>query len=145
MWSEEGPREGSITLDAEQPQPIELRFFQCGGTAFLKLYWSWEGHPKELIPASAFWHVQSDMEGVQRMMEGDIRARAKTDIKCEIYCPRTRLEDDDEQPLPIGPGPHLLLDDQLISGSHHIWRKVNVPVREFNGPIITGQKDKEDN
>ena len=50
--SEQGNQEGSATFAQEGALvPFECEFFQSSGVAFARLYWCWEGHPWELIPA----------------------------------------------------------------------------------------------
>ena len=50
-------RDGAFAFERkDELVPLELHFFQLGGTAHLRLYWSWQGHPRELIPPAALWH-----------------------------------------------------------------------------------------
>jgi hypothetical protein len=44
-------------------------------------------------------------------------------------------------PLRLLPGPHLFLDDHLIASVSRIERRVNRPVRDLPGPIVTGKED----
>jgi len=46
-------------------------------------------------------------------------------------------------PVPLKPGPHLLLDEFLIKSSSNLTRRVNVPVRDTANPnpIVTGKED----
>jgi WD40 repeat protein len=51
-----GPREGKLMMTEGDSLPIQVQFFQTAEKALLKLYWSWEGQEKQLIPAEAFEH-----------------------------------------------------------------------------------------
>ena len=41
-----------------------LGYFQDGGKGFMRLYWSWDGHPLELIPATAFAYTKQQKDTV---------------------------------------------------------------------------------
>ena len=45
------------------------------------------------------------------------------------------------EPIVLGPGPHLLLDDYLIEDSSLVVRRIMEPQREAANPLITGQQD----
>jgi hypothetical protein len=62
--------------------------------------------------------------------------------RASIYRPRTTRPTATE-PIKLGPGPHLFIDDLLIAESHNVRRVVNPPVRgeQVKNPIITGKED----
>jgi len=47
------------------------------------------------------------------------------------------------EPIPLRPGPHLLIDDFLIESSTHLTRRVNRPGRDptIPNPLVTGKED----
>ena len=50
-WSEKGQRNGIFSFQNQDAMvPIRLEFYQLGGDASMKLFWSWPGHSLELIP-----------------------------------------------------------------------------------------------
>jgi hypothetical protein len=64
------------------------------------------------------------------------------DYKAVLYRPASEPREVKE-PLRLGPGPHLFLDDYLIGTSDGVVRRVNSPARDPKlGPIITGKEDK---
>lgn len=66
-WEEGSAREGKVTVKEGEYLPLQLEFIQDGGTASLRLYWKWEGHTRELIPSSAFFHDQKDKDLIERL------------------------------------------------------------------------------
>ena len=63
-------REGNLTAREGETLPVEVKFYQCGGTAFLRLFWAWNDHPRELVPASAFFHSAADRRKADAMVTG---------------------------------------------------------------------------
>ena len=63
-------------------------------------------------------------------------------IRASIYRPGEPPERD--EPLRLGPGPHLFVDDFLIEASTGLTRRVNCPQRDpaIPNPIITGPEDR---
>src|SRR5687768_5408537 len=61
-WEKDGPRSGTFEARKDQLLPLRLEYFQDGGRSFIKLYWSWPGQERQLIPASAFFHTPTDLK-----------------------------------------------------------------------------------
>jgi len=60
-WGQNTARTGTMVMVKDKKYPVVLSYFQDhGGPAYLRLYWSWPGHSKELIPADALWHSEMD-------------------------------------------------------------------------------------
>lgn len=137
-WYLGGQRSGTLTADKDELLPLRLEYYQNGGQAFMRLYWSWPCRQKELIPAYAFSHTQSDAEWVQGVYDGEIPVQLYEN-KSSIYIPGTEAN----QPMPIRPGPHLFIGDYLIESSQDIIRQVSQPQRDPNipNPIVTGLED----
>jgi len=144
-WGPQRPREGKWTAQAGRLLPIEIRFCQMGGTAHLRLFWERQGRPREPIPEAALWHRAEDARHVQDMMAGKADAARPIADKSRIYVPGTSPAADPLQPIRLGAGPHLFVDDHLIASSTGITRKVNRPERQLKEPIVTGRKGKGDN
>ena len=146
-WSEDGAREGAFTFPTEGALlPLWLHFYQLGGTAYVRLYWSWENHPRELIPADAFWHTDADLRQVELLAGRDrMNASAEhvplTNSKARIYTPGQAAAT--QEPIRLKPGPHLFLDEFLIASSENVRRVVNKPQRDpaIPNPIVTGKED----
>jgi hypothetical protein len=136
-WYVGGERAGTFTGEKGELLPIRLEYYQNGGQAFMRLYWSWACRARELIPASAFLHTQSDAEWVQGVYDGQISIH---EYRSSIYEPGMEAN----EPMPIRPGPHLFIGDYLMESSENITRQVNQPQRDSNiaNPIVTGLEDK---
>lgn len=151
-WS--GPaREGKITAHARQRLPLRLEFFQNGGTAHMRLYWSWRGHPRELVPASAFSHADDDERTAQDILAARKGVPAGTTASVASLANRAVIYGTPEctaatarpaGPIALGPGTHLFVDDYLIETSSGVTRKVLSPQRDpsIRNPIITGPEDR---
>lgn len=144
-WGLDRPREGSLSVQAGQLLPVEVRYFQSGGTGHLRLYWSWSGHPRELIPAAALWHGREDTKRVAAMKEGKANVQPRCEDNSAIYRPLQRPCPPAAGPIRLRKGPHLFIDDYLIEQTTHIERRVNRPKRHLDGPVVTGRKGKGDN
>ncbi|RPJ51626.1 MAG: hypothetical protein EHM23_33890, partial [Acidobacteria bacterium] len=68
-WGRDRPRKGAIRMTEGQRLPIELAYYKDRGDSFVRLYWSWGGRKRELVPASALTHTAVQAE--------TIRAQAK--------------------------------------------------------------------
>ena len=125
--------------------PLKLHFFQLGGTAHLRLYWSWQGHPRELVPPTAFWHTEQDMARVKALHGAKPAAGAEkiplSTAHAKLYSPGTRPTA--KAPIRLRPGPHLFIDDFLIESSSGVTREVNCPRRDpaIPNPVVTGKED----
>src|SRR5690606_36449983 len=65
-------RIAQITGKSNEFVPLRLEYYQDGGVGFLRLFWMWQGHARELIPANAFVHSPADKELVERLRQGKI-------------------------------------------------------------------------
>jgi hypothetical protein len=63
-------------------------------------------------------------------------------ITLSLCLPATGAEPSKGKPIPLQPGPHLLVDDYLIEHSSDLKRTVNRPVRTLDQPVVTGPTDK---
>ena len=145
-------REGKIVGQAGQLVRLRLEFFQNGGTAHVRLYWSWQGHPRELIPAAAFVHTAEDERAAQEILGGKRRLAADPAATGAGLVNRALIYGTPEcaaatvrpvEPIPLGPGPQLLLDEYLIESSQGVTRRVTSPPRDAGlpNPIVTGPED----
>ncbi len=130
-------RAGSVSAEAGAVVPIELRHFQNGGTGHLRLFWSWEGHTGELIPASALTHTAAD--------EARIRAIYSGMEKVEIPKPEpgglSLLSNPEESASKAwSGGPWLMLDERNVLAVDHMRRVLGKPVRHGE-PIVDGATD----
>ena len=147
-------REGKIQVTAGQTLPLWLEYYQRGGDAHLRLHWQWEGHLREPLPASALFHDSRDVTLSQAIREGKASAVRRAPLVMQapagdeadnssIYRPQQSMAKDAE-PIHLGPGPHLFLDEYLIEQSHTVVRRVNRPQRDpqIPNPLITGKEDE---
>lgn len=86
-WGLREARTGKIGVKVDELLPLRVRFFQDGGTAYFRLYWSWQGRKRELVPASAFWHRENDLKRAQSMLDGKLRPQLSLTDKGTIYLP----------------------------------------------------------
>ncbi len=147
-------REGEIRVGAGETLPLHLEYYQRGGDARLRLYWQWDGHPREPVPASALGHEQRDLELAQAIAAGrSVPTPGEPEVatvpmgdeadNSGIYRPQQQPARDGK-PMELGPGPHLFLDESLIERSDHMKRRVNRPQRDphIPNPLITGKEDE---
>jgi hypothetical protein len=152
-WGPDLPRTGSFTAKKDQLLPIRLEYFQNGGKGFMKLYWSWSGHPRELIPASAFCYTAADKKLAEEVMAaGGPKAAvnappADPDSKDNsfIYVPGKKYPTTTQvDAVPAHPGPHLFVDDALIASSQNVTRVIQQPKRDSSipNPVVTAKEDE---
>lgn len=124
-------RDGQIVAVEGAVLPLEVRYFQNGGEAFLRLFWSWEGKPRELIPAAAFTHTDADAWRAQAISTG----REKLAVPAAAPFRQTT-------PVPAewSAGPWLLLDERNVLSVEHLRRVVGQPARHGE-PIVDGVTD----
>lgn len=72
---------------------------------------------------------------------GDAETTALSESRACVYAPGTPRPT--EQPIRLGPGPHLFVDDYLIARSDGVERVVTGPQRDasISNPVITGKED----
>ena len=141
----EGSTGESVPLQAGHALPVEIYFVQRSGSARLRLYWSWQGGAKELVPGSLLWHDAKDLAAVTGMAKGEVEVIVKRQMKCRIYDPSASPPVQSQERLPLASGPHLLLDEHWVQEPVNLSRKVNRPVRTLDGPVVTGGAGKGDN
>lgn len=56
--------------------------------------------------------------------------------------PETPLRGAESDATDLKPGIYLFLDDALIERSSNVVRRINRPVRNLPGPVVTGKEDK---
>jgi hypothetical protein len=136
-WAPAGERAGALASENGALVPVRLEYYQNGGVAFIRLYWSWACHRKELIPPSAFFHTGSDACWVRDVNDGMISVR---EDNSSIYRPGSEAH----EPTAIRPGPHLFIGDYLIESSQGVARQVVQPRRDPNipNPLVTGLDDR---
>jgi len=153
-WATHAPRQGKIRVAVGQTLPLRVEYLQSGGPSYLRLYWEWKEVPREVVPASAFWHAEEDWELAEAIAQGKKSVGAgyspavvsipsgDEEFKSTIY---QKLEKPMRRdgPIVLKPGPHLFIDDYLIETSSNVTRRVNCPTRDpkIPNPIITGKED----
>jgi len=65
-WGRDKARSGKVTMVKGKKYPIILSYLQDGDPSFMRLYWSWSGKDKEIVPGSALKHGNREIEYVQR-------------------------------------------------------------------------------
>lgn len=143
-WGERAGRAGSLAPAGRKRIPLRLEYYQQGGIGFLRLYWHWAGHERELIPASAFFHTAAQRERLTAMHDGTASVHQDRSV---IYQPDKGIPGSaasGDLPVPARPGPHLLLDDYLIAESHGVERVVVQPQRDLatRNPVVSGPEDR---
>ena len=154
-WGPDLPRSGNFTAKKDELVPLRLEYFQDGGLGFMKLYWSWPGQERQLIPASAFFHTAADRKEAEKVMAagGPIvpapvpPAPRDTPDKSHVYEPGKKYPVSapaDGGAIPARPGPHLFIDDFLIASAQNVTRVVNRPKRDaaVPNPIVTAKQDQ---
>lgn len=135
-WCKPAVRAGTLSGVGGQRVPIDLRFWQIGGTARMRLYWSWEGQERTLVPASAYSHRDEHMAAALDWSMGKVGPYSRRRDCSGIYGVEKMRRTDD--PIRLGKGPHLFLDDYLIDSSENVTRRVVQPTRTLDGPIVSG-------
>jgi len=148
-WSNPGANRATISAKKNSYLPFRLEYFQDGGTGHMRLFWSWEGQPRELIPASAFFHSASQQQEIMAIAQKKQIARMPParENRSEIYLPVSGEKPPSagpQEPVPARPGPHLFLDDYLIASASNIIRRVVQPGRDqaIPNPLVTGPEDR---
>lgn len=141
-WATGGVRRGTFRAEAGRRLPLRLEYLQDGGVAYLRLFWQWQGHDLEPIPASVFFHTIEQKERVERIRNGEMA----NEDRSIIYQPSKDIPGramKSKWPVPAHPGPHLLVDDYLIAESSGVDRVVVQPQRDpaIPNPIVTGPED----
>ena len=129
-----GPeREARILAREGEVVPLEVRFFQNGGTAHCRLFWSWTGHGREIIPAAAFNHTDADRQRAEALVSG----------REKLEPPAAHAEPPAVARAPVTawqPGDWLLLDERNILSVENLQRVTGQPVRH-GAPLVDGETD----
>ena len=59
-WDENAAWTGTFAMEKGARYPMTLSYYKDGGDAYLRLYWSRQGKDRELVPADALCHNESD-------------------------------------------------------------------------------------
>ncbi len=148
-WRLDGKRQGILKGEKDEWLPFRLGYFQDGGKGFMRLYWSWDGHPLELIPATAYAYTKQQKDtvlSIAQELQADLTSVLRKDHSA-IYGAfglDTLTWTHPRKPVPVFPGPHLFLDHYLIAEANHIIRKVIQPDRDplIPNPLITSGEDR---
>ncbi|MBI5685886.1 MAG: hypothetical protein HZC54_12505 [Verrucomicrobia bacterium] len=147
-------REGRLMVWQGELLPLRLEFFQNGGTAHMRLYWSWAGHARELIPANAFHHSAADASVIAKIMASSKSTKPPhTPTPTGPLPNRARIYGTPEAadvlrrsagPIVLQTGPQLFIDDYLIESSQNLTRVVQQPARDpgIPNPVVTGPEDR---
>jgi hypothetical protein len=147
-WDEQGARRGTFTAEKDMLLPIRVEYFQDGGISYLRLYWSWKGRPRELIPESVFSYTNQQRDTVETwaksLQEGLIPPQR--DDHSAIYGvgrSDTLIWSHPQKPISAYPGPHLFIDDYFIESAENVNRHIMQPQRNFTlpNPLVTGPDD----
>lgn len=160
-WRTDGARSGSVTVGAGETLPLRVEYWHLGGEAFARLYWSWDGHPRELVPAGALAHTAEDLAHIEAIAERreliGVGNQGPWEPPTEPIqdAPSGREEDCSsvyradamprpEGPIELGPGPQLFVDDYLIEETEGLERRVERPQRDpgLGNPVVTGKGDR---
>lgn len=129
-----GRRAGDFTAPAgNQPVPLEVLHHQRGGTAHLRLFWSWHGHPRELVPAAAFFHEEADRTRAEAMAAGRELPAEPVDNPEAVRRPVAA-------PTAWSAGDWLFLDERNILSVDHL-RRVQGRPRSHSEPVVDGAVD----
>ncbi len=61
---------GSLTMVKGKSYPIEFSFFTSGYPGYFRLYWSWDGHGKEIVDPSALYYTEENERYIMREIMG---------------------------------------------------------------------------
>jgi len=147
-WEKGARRKGTLQFRRDEWLDFRLEYFQDGGSGIMRLFWSWEGHPRELIPKEAFCYTQQQKDMVAlwaREIEADLNPDLRAD-RSAVYggtAADTLEWTRPDAPVPVHPGPHLFLGDYLISESVNVLREVMMPERDpaIPNPVLRADRD----
>jgi len=142
-------RAGRVAAREGEILPLEVRYHQSGGTAHLRMFWAWEGHARELIPADAFLHAAADLEQGRDMAAGKVvpaRPGRRAGPIYEAGGPHSGRRPTAAGAIALAAGPHLFLDDWLVEATSKVTRKPMQAGRDpaIPNPVVTGAKDHGD-
>ncbi len=148
-WGQQEVREGSWNSEKGRMIPFRIEYFQDGGSAHLRLFWSWKGRQRELIPAENFFHTPAQRNSIDKIvkdMQGALDSYPRPDNSAiyQAKTPDTLSWRKPEKPIPASPGPHVLVSDYLIDKVQNVKRRVIQPIRNVTipNPLITSDSDR---
>jgi len=148
-------RQGHLQVKKGQCLPLEVLFFQQGGTAHCRLFWGWDGQEFERIPPSAFSHTVADTMRAKALVSGEQRLRfaSPTEVafgSARAAGPAASVSPGTGSPSAGSPsvvspdtwsvGDWLLLDERNVLSVDHLQRTTGVPVRHGE-PVVDGATD----
>lgn len=68
-WEGAGKSEAKVIAKRGKSLPVDIKYRQINGESELKLYWKWNGHEKEIIPADAVFYTENQHKDMQREFE----------------------------------------------------------------------------
>ena len=68
-WLPGGVHQGTIQVTGGQSSAFRLEYSHRGGPAYMRLFWSWAGHPRERVSPSAFQHREADLRHAQAIAD----------------------------------------------------------------------------
>jgi|GEM_PF-298874 len=63
-------RSGSASLEKGKKYPFELWYYQDGDPSYLRVYWSWDGRPFEIVDRKALYHSDEQVDYVKTELLG---------------------------------------------------------------------------
>ena len=59
-WRKREAHQGRMTMVKGRKYPVVMSYYKDGGASYLRLYWSWQGKEKEIVPSSALSYTMAD-------------------------------------------------------------------------------------
>lgn len=155
-WSQT-VREGSLKVREGERLPLRVEYFQKWGVGYMRLFWSWPGHARELIPASAFAHSTADAAAIAGILrEAKVKPSPqppRAPVPAGPLPNRSSVYGTPESanacrrgsgPISLRPGPQLFIDDYLVEFSENLTRQVVAPPHDpgVPNPVITAREDR---
>ena len=76
LWDGADQAKGIISMKKDKLYPVTIFYRQVSGSSFMKVYWSWEGHPKSIIPSSSIFYD----EKLEKKVLGEFRKGQNIDL-----------------------------------------------------------------
>jgi formylglycine-generating enzyme required for sulfatase activity/antitoxin component YwqK of YwqJK toxin-antitoxin module len=59
-WHKEATHKGKMSMVKGKKYPVVMSYYKDGGASYLRLYWSWAGKEKEIVPTDALSYTIAD-------------------------------------------------------------------------------------
>ena len=59
-WRKKANRQGKMMMVKGKKYPVVMSYYKDGGASYLKVYWSWAGKEKEIVPTNALSYTMAD-------------------------------------------------------------------------------------